>query len=179
MGNVHGMKHGCSRERLYRSVWCAINQRCHNPNYHHFYLYGGRGISVCDEWRHDYLAFKEWALNHGYDPDAPYGECTLDRIDVNGNYEPDNCRFVDMMTQSKNKRKGFKSGRKPWKFYEYNGEKFTCKQLAELAGIKESTMCMRLNGEGMTVEEAVTLGHNEHRKGKDIQKKHYKPYAIQ
>jgi hypothetical protein len=153
-------------------------QRCHNPNYHHFYLYGGRGIVVCNEWRNDYVAFREWALKNGYDANAQYGKCTIDRIDVNGNYEPNNCRFVSMMVQSKNKREGFKSGRRPWKFYEYNGKQYTCKQLSELAGIKESTMSMRLTGEGMTPEEAVTLGHNEHRKGKDIQKRFYKPYAI-
>ena len=175
---MNTMKHGFSRERLYKSVWAAMNQRCHNPNYHHYHLYGGRGISVCDEWRHDYLAFREWAMANGYDPDAPYGKCTIDRIDVNGNYEPSNCRFVTMMEQSKNKREGYETGRKPWKFYEYNGENYTCKQLAELAGIKESTMQMRLVGEGMTPEEAVNLGHNEHRKGTDIQKKYYKPYAI-
>ena len=178
MANRHGFKHGFSRERLYRSVWSAMNQRCSNPNYHGYYLYGGRGIKVCDEWKNDYLTFREWAYSHGYDPSAPYGKCTIDRIDVNGNYEPDNCRFVPMLVQSRNKRKGIRCGRHPWKFYEYNGEKYTTKQLAELAGIKESTMQMRLVGEGMTVEEAVTLGHNEHRRGADIQKKYYKPYAI-
>lgn len=133
---------------------------------------------MCNEWRNDYVAFREWALKNGYDANAQYGKCTIDRIDVNGNYEPNNCRFVSMMVQSKNKREGFKSGRRPWKFYEYNGKQYTCKQLSELAGIKESTMSMRLTGEGMTPEEAVTLGHNEHRKGKDIQKRFYKPYAI-
>ena len=178
MGNIHKMKHGFSRERLYRSVWSAINQRCHNPNYHHFYLYGGRGIMVCDEWRYNYLAFRKWALDHGYDPTAPYGKCTIDRIDVNGNYEPGNCRFVTLLEQSHNRRKDIRTGRRPWKFYEYGGQMYTCKQLAEMAGIKESTMNMRLNGIGMTVEEAVTMGHNEHRKGSDIQKNFYKSYAI-
>lgn len=178
MANKHGFKHGFSRERLYRSVWQAMNQRCCNPNYHGYYLYGGRGIRVCDEWRSDYLAFREWALSHGYDPNAKYGQCTLDRIDVNGNYEPSNCRFVTMLVQNHNRREGFHAGRRPWKFYEYKGEKYTIKQLAGLAGIKESTMNMRLVGEGMTVSEAVTLGHNEHRHGKNIQKKYYKQYAI-
>jgi predicted RNA-binding protein Jag len=77
-----------------------------------------------------------------------------------------------MTVQSNNKRKELRTGRHPWKFYEYNGKKYTCKQLAELAGIKESTMHMRLVGEGMTVEEAVTLKHNEHRKGDKIQDKY-------
>lgn len=178
MGNKHGFKHGFSRERLYRSVWSAIKQRCENPNYHGYYLYGGRGIKVCDEWKNSYLVFREWALRNGYDPNAPYGQCTIDRIDVNGNYEPGNCRFVSMRIQSNNKRNGLRSGRTPWKFYEYNGVKYTIKQLAEMAGIKESTMQMRLVGEGMIVEEAVSFKPNEHRKGKNIQQKYYKPYAI-
>lgn len=177
MANIHGFKHGYSRERLYKSVWSSIIQRCTNPNYHHFYLYGGRGIKICDEWRYDYPAFRKWALENGYDPEAPYGKCTIDRIDVNGDYKPENCRFVTMLEQSHNKREGMRSGRHPWKFYEYKGKRYTCKQLADLAGIKEGTMHMRLVGEGMTPEEAVALGHNEHRKGTDIQKRFYKPYA--
>ena len=60
-------------------------------------------VSVCDEWK-DYFVFKEWAYSHGYDEDAPRGECTIDRINPFGNYEPSNCRFVDMKIQQLNKR---------------------------------------------------------------------------
>ena len=177
-GNKNAMVHGFSRERLYRCVWKAIKQRCYDQNYHGYNLYGGRGITVCDEWRNDYITFRQWALENGYDANAPYGECTIDRIDVNGNYEPSNCRFVNMKAQSNNKREGLKTGRYPWKHYEYKGSFYTCKQLAKMAGIKESTMQMRLVGEGMTVEEAITLKHNEHRNGTDIQKTYYRDYAI-
>jgi hypothetical protein len=97
-------KHNESRGRLY-SVWIDIKKRCYNPKYKQYKDYGGRGIKVCDEWLHDFSSFKEFALAHGYNSNAKYGECTIDRIDVNGNYCPENCRFVDMKTQCNNKRR--------------------------------------------------------------------------
>ena len=78
-------------------------QRCENPNSKAFKDYGGRGIKVCQEW-HEIENFCKWAYNNCYDENAERGECTIDRIDVNGNYEPSNCRWVDMKTQSNNKR---------------------------------------------------------------------------
>lgn len=94
------------KERLYR-VWASMIQRCINPKVKAYKDYGGRGIAVCDEW-YKYLAFREWAKNSGYNPDARFSECTIDRIDVNGNYEPSNCRWVDMKTQATNKRNNLK-----------------------------------------------------------------------
>ena len=77
--------------------------RCYKDKYPYFKYYGGRGITVCDEWL-EYDNFMRWAYSHGYDPNAKRGKCTIDRIDVNGNYEPSNCRFVDMAVQNNNKR---------------------------------------------------------------------------
>lgn len=85
-------------------VWQNMKTRCYNPNFHAFQHYGGRGIMVCDEWKNDFNAFAKWAMENGYDPDAPYGQCTLDRIDVDGNYEPSNCRWVDFSVQRRNQR---------------------------------------------------------------------------
>ena len=95
--------HGMSGSRLYK-VWRNMVQRCENPNVESYKYYGARGITVCRQWRDDYAAFYEWAMANGYDPNAKFGECTIDRIDVNGNYEPDNCRWADMKVQRHNQR---------------------------------------------------------------------------
>lgn len=97
-------KHGDQGSRLY-GVWLGMKSRCYNSNVHNFQNYGGRGIRVCDEWLHDYPKFKEWAIASGYDGEAPQGKCTIDRIDVDGNYEPSNCRWADMSTQRRNQRR--------------------------------------------------------------------------
>lgn len=99
----HGAtKRGRKRERLYR-VWCGMRERCSNPHHNRYKYYGARGITVCREWD-DYSVFRSWAMANGYDPEARRGDCTIDRIDVNGSYCPDNCRWVDNDTQAKNKR---------------------------------------------------------------------------
>ena len=90
------------KSRLY-NVWIGMRQRCNDQNHKSYPNYGGRGIQVCEEWN-DFVAFESWAMSHGYNPDAKHQECTIDRIDVNGNYEPSNCRWVSASVQAKNKR---------------------------------------------------------------------------
>lgn len=102
-----GKHHKCAT-RLY-TVWEGMRSRCNNPNSAYYTYYGGRGIRVCIEWD-DFMNFHDWAMQNGYEPSAKHGECTLDRIDVNGNYEPSNCRWVDMKTQLKNRRPRRKKG---------------------------------------------------------------------
>jgi len=82
---------------LYRR-WRGMRSRCYNSRAHEFKNYGGRGIVICPEWLADYSAFEKWALSHGFSP-----ELSIDRIDVNGNYAPDNCRWADSLTQARNK----------------------------------------------------------------------------
>lgn len=97
------LKHGEAGNRLYH-VWVGIKKRCYDSNSTSYEYYGGRGIRVCDEWRHDYESFRDWAIKNGYNNNATRGECTIDRIKVNENYSPQNCRWVSMKEQAMNKR---------------------------------------------------------------------------
>ena len=99
---IHGGRRVNNTERLY-NVWNGMKNRCRQRNDRNYKYYGSRGISVCDEWM-DYKTFRAWAYANGYDESAPYMKCTIDRIDNDGNYEPNNCRWVSMKEQSMNKR---------------------------------------------------------------------------
>lgn len=139
--------HGDTDSRLY-AVWCAIKRRCDNPNVPEYPRYGGRGITMCKEWHDNYASFKEWAYLNGYDENAPRGKCTIDRIDNDGNYEPDNCRWVDHRTQMNNVSYNH--------FETYNGETHTVAEWAELYHMPYSKLLQRLNTFGYGIEKALT-----------------------
>lgn len=95
--------HGDSRTRLYR-IYRGMKQRCTNPNHNHYYCYGERGIRVCDEWMRSYLSFKQWALDNGYQE-----HLEIDRKNVDGDYCPENCRWVTHAENNRNKRNSKRS----------------------------------------------------------------------
>ena len=108
LNRKHNLSNKCGR--LY-FLWKSIKYRCYCENSKDFHNYGGRGISMCDEWKKDFSTFYEWAINNGYKEEKTakgLNVLTIDRIDVNGNYEPSNCRFVTNKMQAKNKRNTMK-----------------------------------------------------------------------
>ena len=118
------------RHRLY-SIWNNIIGRTECKNSQQYKYYGQRGIKICDDWRNSYLAFKEWALSNGYDDTL-----TIDRIDVNGNYEPNNCRWTDMKHQARNTRHN--------KLYTINGVTKCLQDWCNYYGMNRNTVVKRL-----------------------------------
>lgn len=139
--------HGYSnKEKLY-GVWKGIKNRCYTQSHIGYKNYGGRGVIVCDEWKNDYLCFRKWALQNGYKEGL-----TIDRIDVNGNYEPSNCRWITRKEQSYNKTNSH--------YLTYNGQSKTIAEWSEITGIKSHTIQARINRLGWSIEKALTTPIN-------------------
>lgn len=133
--------HNMSKTRLY-IIWQDMKKRCSNPNLYEYKNYGGRGITVCHEWKSSFIDFRDWALENGYRDDL-----TIDRIDVNGNYEPDNCRWITKKEQNYNRRNN--------RIFEYNGKRQTVTQWAEEYSISLSKIYYRLKL-GWSFEKIIT-----------------------
>lgn len=134
-----------SESKLY-GVWASMKSRCNNKSHSLYKNYGGRGISVCKEWD-DYKAFMEWSLNNGYVEGNNRTDCSIDRVDVNRGYSPDNCRWVSAKEQLNNTRKNV--------YLSFQGETKTLSQWAARLGINYSTMCSRYS-RGWSIEKMLT-----------------------
>ena len=130
-----------SETRLY-NCWLSIKQRCYNKNHKKYKIYGGKGVCLCEEWKNDFIPFMKWALDNGYRCDL-----TIDRIDSNGNYCPENCRWASFIQQNNNTSRNV--------FIEYDGKKMSISQWARYLGICRRTLDNRLRS-GCSVERALT-----------------------
>ena len=131
--------HGLPRDRLY-IIWKGMRQRCRDPKKDHYDRYGGRGITVCEDWE-DYAVFHRWALANGYRDDL-----TLDRIDVDGNYCPENCRWITQKEQMQNTRATIS--------LEIKGVRHSLAEWAEIAGVDYSLLYRRYR-KGFSPEQVV------------------------
>lgn len=139
-------KHGGRDTKLY-AVWSSMVARCYNENDASYAYYGGNGIIVCEQWRHDFESFRNWALSAGYEEGL-----TIDRIDVNGQYSPDNCRWADMVAQANNRSNTI--------YIEYNGERHTCAECARLLNMSYDTINNRYHA-GMKPEDILHPGKHK------------------
>lgn len=133
--------HGESKTRLYR-IWCAMIKRCENENAEGYENYGGRGISVCEDWRKNYTAFRDWAISNGYSE-----KLTLERCDVNSNYCPENCKWATRFEQMSNTRRT--------RFFEYDGKTHSLREWSDITGISFAVLKGRLQ-RGWNIEKTLT-----------------------
>lgn len=140
--------HGESGTRLY-TLWKGMKARCYNFNHASYKNYGGRGIKVCEEWRNNYLTFRDFFLNLGYDETLPTGQQTIERIDTNKNYEPSNCILISRAQQNLNKRNNH--------VVTYRGVTKTVTEFSNALGLDVETVLNRINNYGYSIEEALEI----------------------
>lgn len=154
-------KHNMYGSRIYRT-WHRMKTRCNNCNIESYKYYGGRGIKVCNEWNNKengFLNFYNWAIENGYRDDL-----SIDRINVNGNYEPNNCRWITNFEQQNNKTNNH--------IIEYYGKKYTLAQLSRYLGIDKTTLRGRIIRNWKEEELNLPTNYNKYkRKNKNNKKK--------
>ena len=132
--------HGLTHTRIYE-IYRGIKTRCYNKNHHSYERYGNRGIKMCDEWLKDFLSFYKWSMDNGYTDDL-----SIDRIDNNKGYSPDNCRWVTIEVQSNNKCSNH---------IIFDGEEhLTIAQMAKKHNIDKDLLWSRIN-RGIPVKKAI------------------------
>lgn len=143
--------HGGTHDRLY-VVWRNIKRRCENPKDNSYRFYGGKGVKVCNEWQ-DYSNFRKWAIQSGYDKNAKIYDCTIDRIDSEKDYSPDNCRWISIAEQQSN--------RKDTHHVELNGETYTFVQLSSICGIPAKILNQRIIHYKWPIEKAMNVPYKK------------------
>lgn len=128
--SAQSTKHGKSKTRLY-SIYRNMKCRCYTPSASKYEIYGGRGIKVCDEWLGDFMRFYQWAIAHGYSDDL-----SIDRINSDGNYEPDNCRWATYKVQGNNTNQNH--------VITYNGKSQTLAEWADELGFSYKVLSERI-----------------------------------
>lgn len=156
-------KHGQVGSRLYR-IWAGMKYRCFNPNSYEYYRYGGRGITVCQDWANDFMNFYIWAMNNGYKEDL-----TLDRINNNGNYCPENCKWSTIKEQANNRRTNH--------IVEIDGVRKTMLEWCKEYGVCRSTVYSRLYA-GMSFLEALTKPLDFKQSARSKKKKKLQPMEV-
>lgn len=135
-------KHYKSHTRIH-NIWRKMKTRCFNKNDKIYKYYGGKGITVCPEWKTDFMSFYDWAMSNGYTDDL-----TIDRIDVNGNYEPKNCRWTTMKVQANNTTRN--------RYITYKGETHTLSEWCDILGIDSGLVRNRIYHYNWSIELAFT-----------------------
>ncbi|WP_252989985.1 hypothetical protein [Sporosarcina newyorkensis] len=133
-------KHGMTNTRIYK-IFRKMHERCYDPNYPEYHLYGGRGVKIAEAWYKNFESFYEWATANGYKEDL-----SIDRIETDGDYTPSNCRWADKYQQANNKRNNI--------VLEHDGKKLTLNEWARELGLPTSTVRSRYY-KGKTVEEIL------------------------
>lgn len=134
--------HGGKNTRLY-NIWHGMKLRCNNPHDPSYKHYGGRGITMCSEWNENFVNFQNWAYENGYSK-----ELSIDRIDVNGNYTPKNCRWVTSHQQANNTRKNHN--------ITWSGETHTLMEWSQILNINYPALQNRINHLNWTIEKAFS-----------------------
>lgn len=138
-----------TKERLYR-VYYGMRQRCYNPNIRSYKTYGARGITICDEWQ-TYESFKKWALSTGYKENS---NLTIERIDVNKGYSPDNCTWIPSSQQAKNTTRTL--------HLEYRGKVMCLVDWAKELNVNQNTLYHWIQHKHMTIEDVINTKCNDY-----------------
>lgn len=149
--------HGMTGTRIH-NVWRSMKGRCYNPNNTIYKYYGGRGIKICEEWLNDFQKFYKWAMENGYNDNL-----TIERKNVNGNYEPNNCKWATRIEQANNKNSNH--------FLEFNGEIHTIAEWGRITRINQNIIERRINDLGWSVKDALSveamIGNNQYNTRKE------------